>query len=144
MSAPLRAVSDLLLDDQVDLWLDDVSLDVIGEDPVAVAFSAVQAYRLLQSSLGRRSKPLKPNLVAPRRPSISYTGLTSLRLLTWLRTLVSTMPRAAGDASPLLLSAFKPALADFGICVSFASLAVSADSVFSRPLSLPLASNPKP
>ena len=52
MSELLRLVSSLSFVSHVDLWLDDVSLDIIGEDPVAVASAALDAYRSLHASLG--------------------------------------------------------------------------------------------
>ncbi|CAE7361006.1 unnamed protein product, partial [Symbiodinium sp. CCMP2592] len=52
MSEPLQKVSSLPFVTNTDLWLDDVSLDVVGSDPVEVASSALQAYRVLHTSLG--------------------------------------------------------------------------------------------
>ncbi|CAE7311654.1 unnamed protein product [Symbiodinium sp. CCMP2592] len=52
MSEPLQKVSSLPFVTNTDLWLDDVSLDVVGSDPVEVASSALQAYRVLHASLG--------------------------------------------------------------------------------------------
>ncbi|CAE7835037.1 unnamed protein product [Symbiodinium sp. CCMP2592] len=52
MSEPLQKVSSLPSVTNTDLWLDDVSLDVVGSDPVEVASAALQAYRVLHASLG--------------------------------------------------------------------------------------------
>ncbi|CAE7387584.1 unnamed protein product [Symbiodinium sp. CCMP2592] len=52
MSEPLKKVSALPSVTNTDLWLDDVSLDVVGPDPVEVASAALQAYRVLHASLG--------------------------------------------------------------------------------------------
>ncbi|CAE7809136.1 unnamed protein product [Symbiodinium sp. CCMP2592] len=49
---PGRGVAALPSVTNTDLWLDDVSLDVVGPDPVVVASAALQAYRVLHSSLG--------------------------------------------------------------------------------------------
>ncbi|CAE7267823.1 unnamed protein product [Symbiodinium sp. CCMP2592] len=52
MSEPLKKVAAIPSVTNTDLWLDDVSLDVVGPDPVQVASAALQAYRVLHSSLG--------------------------------------------------------------------------------------------
>ena len=47
----MEAVAALPMVEHCDLWLDDVSLDVTGDDPVQVASAALRAYRTLHECL---------------------------------------------------------------------------------------------
>ncbi|CAE7231234.1 unnamed protein product [Symbiodinium sp. CCMP2592] len=120
MSEPLQKVSSLPSVTNTDLWLDDVSLDVVGSDPVEVASAALQAYRVLHASLG-----LEGLEVETTKTKFVAGTVRARAALQQLRRPgePDTADLAGGGASPPPKSAFAQASVVSATCAASASAA---------------------